>query len=910
GMDPRSLGIRKDQWYDCFYWRKRRIPRGEEGFALLKKRDPSRPVFAHHGGGIADVYTLNMYLNMTPLQEREEWLSFWAEQSDMPLMLVEFGTPIHVALTRGRTDYPEAIQSEPWVTEFAAVYFGREAYRLESGTYRKAVQDRFIRDQRYRSWHDADEINKDPLFQKLQELFIRNTWRSWRTWGISGGMVPWHLRGTWGKVDNPDTEVFPDRENRKITREDFFYLDSGEGRLLPAGKALRRCNSSILLWIAGRSGHFTGKDHNFRQGETLEKQIVILNDCREGAEIFCRWEIRIGDEAAASGEIRGKAEPGEKFSAPVRFPLRELPDTGRADGILSAEGTVNGMVCSDSFRFTVFKTVPIRTGTSEVLLIGNGELGRENPGGPDLTNLEEYVKRGGRAVIFGQDPEVLRKKFGFRVSRHVSRSAYPVSGNHPVMENLEAENLRDFRGSGTLVPAKPEYLPGKTKLGKWWFPYYGYHWGNTGSVSSGPVEKPHTGSWTPILECEFDLAYTPLMELSYGKGLLLLCTLDLENRTEGDPAADILFNNIVRYAAEKTPVRKGRVILLGDKGDKKKLESWGVEFEVSDEIDEEAVLHVIGENYRCSREDLIGFAEKGGNIFFLPGSPGHSLFGLEIRQLNSYRSSLEVPEWRECAGLSSSDIRSRADRPASVFSGDAELGLDGRLARKKYGTGSIVFCAVDPDLLRADERTYLRFTRWRETRLISQVLANMGAGFRSDRLIFRPVPEERISVCGEWEVSRDDENWKKVLLPALWEDFEGEYRDGSGDVYFRKKIRIPEAFSKGDLLLSLGKIDGSDETRFNGVCLSGGEHSPGWPHNYPRTYRIPSHTVDPEYNEICIKLHGRERKFDAMGEGGFAGPEEDMYIKAAGKEAEPGYYHPDYREDYILGDEPYRYFNF
>ena len=39
-----------------------------------------------------------------------------------------------------------------------------------------------------------------------------------------------------------------------------------------------------------------------------------------------------------------------------------------------------------------------------------------------------------------------------------------------------------------------------------------------GGVTSAAIEKPHRSGWRPLLECEFDLAYTPLMELDYGKG--------------------------------------------------------------------------------------------------------------------------------------------------------------------------------------------------------------------------------------------------------------------------------------------------------------------------------------------------------------------------------------------------------
>ena len=46
---------------------------------------------------------------------------------------------------------------------------------------------------------------------------------------------------------------------------------------------------------------------------------------------------------------------------------------------------------------------------------------------------------------------------------------------------------------------------------------------------------------------------------------------------------------------------------------------------------------------------------------------------------------------------------------------------------------------VDPDCFHADEKTYFRFTRWRATRAVSQLLANLGASFNVDSQIFHPV---------------------------------------------------------------------------------------------------------------------------------------------------------------------------
>jgi beta-galactosidase len=61
------------------------------------------------------------------------------------------------------------------------------------------------------------------------------------------------------------------------------------------------------------------------------------------------------------------------------------------------------------------------------------------------------------------------------------------------------------------------------------------------------------------------------------------------------------------------------------------------------------------------------------------------------------------------------------------------------IARKKVGKGVAIFCQVDPDGLPADEKTYFRYTRWRATRAVAQLLANLGASFIADRNVFHPV---------------------------------------------------------------------------------------------------------------------------------------------------------------------------
>jgi beta-galactosidase len=61
------------------------------------------------------------------------------------------------------------------------------------------------------------------------------------------------------------------------------------------------------------------------------------------------------------------------------------------------------------------------------------------------------------------------------------------------------------------------------------------------------------------------------------------------------------------------------------------------------------------------------------------------------------------------------------------------------MGRKVVGQGVAIFCQVDPDRFQADEKTYFRYTRWRCTRAVAQLLANLGASFPADHRIFHPM---------------------------------------------------------------------------------------------------------------------------------------------------------------------------
>ena len=202
----------------------------------------------------------------------------------MPISMVEFGTPMDCTFRRGRHGFESNITSEPLLTEYAAVYFGTDAYTAEEPKYRQYLRDLFRGGMLYRSSENRlDEYAND---HKIQRLFRVNTWRSWRTAGLPGGLRTW----SWMR------------------------------------DALEEVNGPTLAWIGGPAGTYTAKDHHFRPGEAIAKQIVLINDTRQPQDFTAAWIAAVAGKPVGQGRMQGRLAVSEirllpfEVVAPPRTP--------------------------------------------------------------------------------------------------------------------------------------------------------------------------------------------------------------------------------------------------------------------------------------------------------------------------------------------------------------------------------------------------------------------------------------------------------------------------------------------------------------------------------------------------------------------------------------------------------------
>ncbi|HZR16810.1 MAG TPA: glycoside hydrolase family 2 TIM barrel-domain containing protein, partial [Verrucomicrobiae bacterium] len=456
--DPRHIGRRA--WGQGDERWQRLVVAGNEMFDGLKKLDPTRVYYSHAGAYAGDVYTMNCYLDLIPLQEREDWLSAWAEAGEMPISMVEFGTPMDCTFRRGRHGFESNITSEPLLTEYAAIYFGAEAYAAEEAKYRRYLHDLFRNGMLYQS--SENRLDEYANNHKIQQLYRVNTWRSWRTAGLPGGLRTW----SWMQ------------------------------------DALPEVNGPTLAWIAGLAGTYTAKDHHFSPGAKIQKQIVLINDTRRPQDFTASWTATVGGKEVGKGRTQGSLAISE-----IRFiPFDLIAPAGETDrdGQISLEATIGQNRHEDTFAFRVFgedkrgggriavvdphestrqmvASLGYRTGSwngaaAPLVMVGRNALKDD----PAITSkLELYIRAGGRVLICAQDPDWMSRALGWRVCPKVARRVFPIPSAilHSALSTLDPSDLRDWTGASALTEAYPEYVGNYLRGNEREQPYAGWHWG-------------------------------------------------------------------------------------------------------------------------------------------------------------------------------------------------------------------------------------------------------------------------------------------------------------------------------------------------------------------------------------------------------------------------------------------------
>lgn len=623
--------------------RRRAARLGEQRVMAL---DGTRPAYHHESGNLGQMITLNCYLNWTPLQERMEWLSHWATAGVKPLFIVEFGLP-HQASWGGHRTGPfvwrNKTSSEPFVAECGAITNGDRAYALADyeqehyATVERVYARRepfHIREVLETCWTHGWEHN----FLEIKSLFTKHTWPAFRTSGLSA-ILPWdqedlfkplplahaepvELPTDWARLQRPG--IAPDFQPWS---HDWLTAPKLEGAFeeTSLARTFRRVNHESLAYIAGPRSRFTAKDHIFLGGQTVTKQIALINDLRQPERVTWEWSATLGDKIIATSQGATTIAAGDTKLTPLSFRLPAV--AADAHGIIILK-TSDGQ--EDRFEFDVLaptaragqrasiacydpkgqtlkllrargldvKAVeqPVAPADCKLFIIGREAMTTNGPG---------VDVRGKNVLIFEQTEQVLQKRWGFRTASPGTRSVFVRQPAHPVCAGLNDELLRDWRGNSTLLEPYPSYAP--------FYRFYqttewcsftnsrSWQWGNYGTVASVVIEKPQRGNWSFPLDCEFDLQYAPLLEwLAPDGNRVIFSQLDLTGRDATEPAAERLLANLLAYAQSATRVEFTGARISASESAKRSLQELGADTDgktgplVCVGLDGEALSRILG----------------------------------------------------------------------------------------------------------------------------------------------------------------------------------------------------------------------------------------------------------------------------------------------------------------------------
>jgi beta-galactosidase/beta-glucuronidase len=797
--------------------------------AIVMRLDPSRIVYHHSSGNLGAMHTVNFYANFVPIQELSDWFEHWATRGVKPLFLCEYGVPfswdwaMYRGWYNGQREFGSAVV--PWefcLAEWNAQFLGDRAYRI-SPMEEKNLRWEAEQFRAGRLWHRWDYPHalgssvfdeRNPVFA----MYLRENWRALRTWGVSA-TSPWEHAIFWRARDGIDRRrkelpvdwerlqrpgFSPDYVEERYERMDLAF-ERADWVPTAAAQALLRNNGPLLAYIGGKPARFTSKDHNFVPGETVEKQLILLNNSRATVACDCRWSLNL--PRAVTGSRKVSVPTGEQERIPLRFDLPDALPAGSYE-IRAAVRFSTGETQEDRFTIHVsprlspprvngkialfdprgetarlldamqlrFQRIDATADLApyDVLIVGKAALTRDGPG----SNLDR-VRDGLKVIVFEQSAEVLEQRFGFRVAEYGLRWVFPRVPGHPVLDGIHPEHLRDWRGAATLLPPRLHYTmrPRYGPTVKWCGIDVPRLWrcGCRGNVASVLIEKPARGDFLPIVDGGYSLQYSPLLEYREGKGLVLFCQMDVTGRTEGDPAADRLTRNLLEYVSAWKPRARRQAVYAGDPAGRRYLEAAGFSLAPDSDprLSADRVLIVGpsgGQKLVGRAREIRDWLDAGGRVLAI---------GLDEPDANAFLSDPVRMKREEhiaaffgpsglyspLAGIGPADVHNRDPRALPFVAGGATPLGNGVLAQA--GNGRIVFCQLAPWQFDPKGPMNVKRTFRRAAFLLARLLGNMGVAGSTPVLgRFRsPV-----------DAARGEKRWLEGLYLDTPEEWDDPYR--------------------------------------------------------------------------------------------------------------------------------------
>ncbi len=716
---------------------------------IHRELDPTRLAYHHHSNGFGDFDSLNFYANHLPMQMVEDWLEDWELQGDRPFWMVEFlGGPLNIDFRNNGLAY---------VTEYTARLAGDAAYAAESPAYRDYAAHLGGTG---RGWtfnaFGYSKLATDQLVEAMER-----TTRAFRFRKVPTDQWIWP----------PDEKKHPDP-------------DGNQWRIWDTVQAL---HAPVQAWIGGPADDWTDKGQAYASGEKVEKTLLVVDDrpARGTVRYGVTWEASWVDsgEVVAEGDTHGEGDLEAPLYARVKFPIQFIaPEVDEPRAMILRARLLDAAdrreLLADTFALRVYPSKPAPPVSPPIAIIdpeektadwleamgvaatpwsADADAGILIIGRDALRQLDALpftandVAQGLRVVVFEQRADGI-DRLGLRREMANTRNVFLRQPHHPLAAGLVAESLHDWRGSATLVSVGPD-RDGRANSRRT------VHWSNRGIVAANVLETPHFGPFRTVLDTEFDLAYTPLMQWRHGRGEVVFCQMDVTARTKTEPAAETLKRNVVRYLGSKPAGPDAtKVAVSRDDGALALVATLGYATAPWPTALDPA-RHVVALPGDAPVADAVAaFVEAGGDAFAFGAQAAMLGHGLTRELVLAPRSVFSIDPSRAVhellAGVGPQHTRWREPLSLDLLTGGSdrtELLLDGLVGVIRQGRGRLVLVQLTDECLADTVAARAAYTgekniseawrqknrtrsRWQANRFRSLLLGNLGLR-SSDELV-------------------------------------------------------------------------------------------------------------------------------------------------------------------------------
>lgn len=464
---------------------------------------------------------MNLYGGHLPIIEREMLKVYEAGKANDPTRPYTVGGGGDLSLAEGITDPTEALEiNDPHYPLGELDWYPDNAYTMEK-VAAKVSRWPWTRkkpwvagESLFAKWLEFGTYAAGPIAFRSQDdaarskaKFVRAVYDGYRWAGVAG-FFPWDNLSRYedGRKMFSDLYVIPRKRSYRL------YSGKENDLLVKVMNDTFSAEPVVFEWsyeVRGRRIAGQRQVLVIKPGYGVEQILRI-----QAPEVAHRTDGRLSVRVSRNGA----EDYVDALSIPV-LPRVEKVQIDVPVALLDRSGKVGGFLKQADVRYRVIDSLESTGRMSGLLIVGPDSLTRAEALGQDLL---AFAARGGRVIVLEQDNPVAGGNLStsLQMTNHFGGYAHPQALGTDLFRELGADDLTDWAGD------HPTY--------------------------KNVYEKPTQGARS-LVECGPLLPYSALVEMATGKGIIVLCQLRVGSKLGVDPAADILFGNMLLHYADYRP---------------------------------------------------------------------------------------------------------------------------------------------------------------------------------------------------------------------------------------------------------------------------------------------------------------------------------------------------------------------